>query len=192
MYPLLEFYRDGQHLGTVRQGSQSLLRFRHAAHCRDFLEQLLAARRTSFHVDGIDCRLKVAPGLFGLLSATPTVLGGLSLRDNLGLAVPQEPADLLDARIAHARTVTGLLAGIELARRTDSLDWRQRLELNLLQVWLRAPDCLLCERLLDGGRGSALEGLPALFRQRYPLRAVCYVQHGPARLPPGLATVIEL
>lgn len=202
MYPLIEFMSDDsdQPVAAIVQGRASAIACGRQTDCGGFIDQLLLDHTETgadantvanpdaneFRSGRMRVRRHVPAHLIGLVSRRPTVLTQLSVRDNLALLEPAGPARPRFWRsVEQALDETGLLAGVDLSYLGGNLPWPLQVEINFLQMWLRHPECLLFDRVYDHEDSDRLLHLPELFRRRYPLRAVCYLQR--TALPAGLA-----
>lgn len=191
---LLEFFLDdaAAPAASLRQGRVSAIGFAGAAERGAFVDRLFlcgedgAAPEPAFTLGRHRCLRRLPLHQIGLVSRAPTVLGQLSVRDNLGL-VEDRPGrhGAFWPALGQALWATGLLAGIGLDTRAGALPWTSQVELNFLQVWLCEPECLMFDQLFDEDDAAALLRLPALFRRRFPLRAVCHLRQRGA-LPAAL------
>ncbi|MES2263941.1 MAG: hypothetical protein V4724_35935 [Pseudomonadota bacterium] len=192
MYTLIDFIpddADAQQISIV-QGRASAIACARRAECSAFIDHLLlpadAAMEAEFHAGRHRVRRHLPVRAIGLVSRKPTVLAHLSVRENIGLVEPRGAArrhfwQAVDAALDE----TGLLADIDPETEVASLEWHTQVEINFLQMWLRQPECLLFDRVFEHDDGDALLHLPSLFRARFPLRAVCYLQQRGA-LPAAL------
>ena len=196
MYSLLDIFSAdaGGASTSVLQGSDSALCFRREQDRMAFVDQILIRHRDGDmrgdEHDGdrdfqlkrnegnIHARIHLPAKRIGLVAQRPTLLSQLSAWENLGLIADQlEYTDGLTfpTRLRRAVQETGLLQGVDLGRRIESLPWTVQVEINFLQAWLREPEWLLFDNLFEHEESASLSHLPALFRRRYPLRAMCHL-----------------
>lgn len=196
MYPLIEFTGDDGSEHALMQGRVSAIACARRTDCGAFIDQLLLPDHgdaSEFHVGRHRVRRKVAVHDIGLVSRKATVLGQLSVRDNIALLEPAGPARKRFWRaVDQALEDTGLLAGVDPGYIASALPWHMQVEINFLQMWLRHPECMLFDRVYEHDDADNLLHLPALFRRRYPLRAVCYLQRGPLPAGLGVTDVVHL
>lgn len=196
MYPLIEFTGDDGSKHAVMQGRVSAITCARRTDCGAFVDQLLLPEHdddSAFHVGKHSVRRKVAVHQIGLVSRKATVLGQLSVRDNIALLEPAGPArQRFWCAVDQALDDTGLLAGVAPGEIVSGLPWHLQVEINFLQMWLRHPECLLFDRVYEHDDADSLLHLPMLFRHRFPLRAVCYLQRGALPAGLGVTDVVHL
>lgn len=188
MYPLLEIAHDRNvsEFEAIRQGGCSALCFGQDQDRERFIDMLLLEERRHPRHDAdlrlsertIRLRVHMPSDRIGLVSASPTLLGHLSAHENLELVSDQVPCangGHFSASLRKALRETGLLSGVELSRKAEDLPWATQVEINFLQAWLREPEWLWLDGVFDHEAGRQLSHLPILFRQRYPLRAICHL-----------------
>lgn len=196
------FPQDGIEVGAcVMQGRVSALRFARRHDRIAFVDRLFLGDAgdqgppaPEFVAGPHRWRRRLALPEIGLVARVPTVLARLSAQENLGLVESRvRVGGPFWARVERALADTGLLAGVDLGARAGDLPWRRQVEINFLQMWLIEPECLMFDQLFDQPDALPLLHLPALFRRRFPLRAICHLQQGgvlPAAL--GVTDVIEV
>jgi hypothetical protein len=196
MYPLIEFTGDDGSEHAVMQGRVSSITCARRTDCGAFVDQLLLPENegdSEFHVGRHRVRRRVAAHQIGLVSRKATVLAQLSVRENIALLEPAGPARMRFWRaVDQALEDTGLLAGVDPGYIVSGLPWHIQVEINFLQMWLRHPECMLFDRVYEHDDADNLLHLPALYRRRYPLRAVCYLQRGALPAGLGVTDVVHL
>lgn len=197
MYPLIEFIPDdGQPAAAIMQGRTSAISCARRTDCGAFVDQLLLPEQeedNEFHLGRHRVRRRLAVHQIGLVSRKATVLGQLTVRDNLALLEPAGPARKRFWRaVDQALADTGLLAGVDPHYPVAGLPWHMQVEINFLQMWLRHPECMLFDRVYEHDDSDSLLHLPALFRRRYPLRAVCFLQRTAWPSGLGVTDVVHL
>lgn len=168
---------------AVLQGAQAAVTFARKRDRARFLEQLLLGLEPRFAAGGWECRRHVDATRLGLVSHALHLFGRMSVADNLALADDGRPD--FAARSRRCVQETGLLAGVDPRQPAATLGWVQQVELNFMQAYLREPECLVFDHVFDHDDSAALLRLPALFRTRFPFRAVCHLEQA-GRLPASL------
>ena len=176
---------------AVLQGAQAAVTFARRRDRARFLEQLLLGDDERFPAGSWTCRRHLQATRLGLVSHAPHLFGRMSVADNLALADDGRPD--FAARSRRCIQETGLLAGVDPRQPAASLGWAQQVELNFVQAWLREPECLVFDHVFDHDDSAALLRLPALFRTRFPFRAVCHLEQT-GRLPAslGIEDIIDI
>ena len=196
MYPLIEFIADDGSEHALMQGRISAIACARRTDCGAFVDQLLLPEQEDdgeFHVGRHRVRRKGAAHQIGLVSRKATVLGQLSVRDNIALLEPAGPARKRFWRaVDQALEETGLLGGVSPGYIVSDLPWHMQVEINFLQMWLRHPECMRFDRVYEHDDADSLLHLPTLFRRRYPLRAVCFLQRGALPAGLGVTDVVHL
>lgn len=196
---LVDFEHDGHPVAgaALLQGAQCAIAFRRRRERKAFSEALLlgAAPATGeparFAAGAWQCRRHLPAARFALVSHAPHLFARMSVADNLALADSGRPG--FAARVRRCLFETGLLAGFDPRQPAGSLPWTGQVELNFVQAWLREPECLVFDHVFDHDDSAALLRLPALFRARYPLRAICHLeQAGRLATPLGITHVIDI
>lgn len=196
---LIDFEHAGQPVAeaALLQGAQCALTFARRRERDAFCERLLlgaaadASAPARFPAGGWHCRRHLPAARFGLVSHAPHLFARMSLADNLALADDGRPG--FAARVRRCLADTGLLAGTDPRQPAGSLPWTGQVELNFVQAWLREPECLVFDHVFDHDDSASLMRLPALFRARYPLRAICHLeQSGRLAAPLDITHVIDI
>jgi len=178
---------------AVLQGAQAAVTFARRRDRAHFVEQLLLGLHTRFAAGSWACRRHVDAARLGLVSHAPHLFGRMSVADNLALADDGRPD--FAARSRRCVEETGLLAGVDPRQPAATLGWAQQVELNFVQACLREPECLVFDHVFDHDDSAALLRLPALFRTRFPFRAVCHIEQAgrlPASLGIGMHETIDI
>ncbi len=181
---------------VLLQGGECALAFSRMRERERFVEQLLLGPSPEhgparFAAGSWQCRRHLPAGRFGLVSHAPHLFARLSVADNLALADDGRPGFM--ARARRCLQDTGLLAGVDPRRPAGTLDWAGQVELNFVQAWLREPECLVFDHVFDHDDSAALMRLPALFRRRFPFRAICHLeQNGRLAAALGVRHIIEI
>ena len=173
---------------AVLQGAQAGVTFTRRRRRARFLEQLLLGLESRFAAGSWECRRHVDASRLGLVSHAPHLFGRMSVADNLALADDGRPD--FAARSRRCVQETGLLAGVDPRQPAATLGWAQQVELNFVQAYLREPECLVFDHVFDHDDSAALLRLPALFRTRFPFRAVCHLEQA-GRLPASLGISMD-
>lgn len=193
---LIDFEHGGRPVpgAVLLQGGQCAFSFGRRREREQFSEGLLLGASPDdgparFAAGAWQCRRHLPAARLGLVSHAPHLFARMSVADNLALADDGRPG--FAARLRRCLHDTGLLAGSDPRQPAGTLPWTGQVELNFVQAWLREPECLVFDHLFDHDDSAALLRLPALFRARYPFRAICHLEQA-GRLAPQLATRLGL
>jgi len=177
MYSLIDFFQSATQTvhESVRQGSATAICFARKADRMAFVDRIFSSpagggrHRIELHI---------APVRIGLVSHQPTLLHSLSVMENLSLLQEQltgKGRKTFARQVDDALAETGLLPDVDLDATIGSLSWGDQVEVNFLQMWMREPEWLVFDDLFQDEESEPLRRLPALFRRRFPLRAISFL-----------------